>query len=295
VTGEARSRSTALTYGGTVSLFLEWLAARGLDPATVDVSGCVAFAVSRSDSGITGRTLARDIAALRSFFRYLALERIRIDNPADLLECPSREKKLPRVFSPEQVDAFLAAIPLDTPNGMRDRALFELVYSCGLRVSEVVSLSLGDIHFPERVVIVHGKGNKERLVPFGGEAERWLKLWLAEPRSAMTGNHAARSASQGSSQAVFVNNRGKRLSRKGIWKRFQEIEARSGLTGKVHTLRHSFATHLLAGGADLRTVQELLGHADVSTTQMYTHVEDDALQMYHADFFDNYRADDNNQ
>ena len=243
--------------------------------------------ISRSDGGASGKTLARDIAALRSFFRFLVLERLRTDNPADLIESPSREKKLPRVFSPEQVDAFLAAIPLDTPLGVRDRTLFELIYSCGLRASEAVALSLSDIHFAARTIIVHGKGNKERMVPFGGEAERWLKTWL-ESRAA----RARRPASV--TNAVFVNSRGGRLSRKGIWLRFQEIEARSGITGKVHTLSHSFATHLLAGGADLRTVQDLLGHADVATTQVYTHVEDEALQLYHADFFDNYRAEDEN-
>jgi integrase/recombinase XerD len=167
---------------------------------------------------------------------------------------------------------------------MRDRALFELIYSCGLRASEAVSLSVDDVYFAGRTIVVHGKGNKERMVPFGGEAEKYLRLWLDEGRARLAGNRPTK--------AVFVNNRGGRLSRKGIWKRFQDAEARSGITGKVHTLRHSFATHLLSGGADLRTVQELLGHADVTTTQVYTHVETDALAMYHAEYFDNYRADD---
>lgn len=286
MSGEGRARATAETYAITVNLFLEWLAQSGRAVETVDSRACIDFVISRSDSGASGKTLARDVAALRSFFRFLVLERIRADNPADLIESPSREKKLPRVFSPEQVDAFLAAIPLDTPLGVRDRTLFELIYSCGLRASEAVALSLSDIHFAARTIVVHGKGNKERMVPFGGEAERWLKTWLESARGDLVGRHAT--------NAVFVNSRGSRLSRKGIWLRFQEIEARSGITGKVHTLRHSFATHLLAGGADLRTVQDLLGHADVATTQIYTHIEDDALQMYHADFFDNYRAEDEN-
>lgn len=269
-----------------MKLFLAWLEKSGLAFETVDSRACIDFVISRSDGGASGKTLARDVAALRSFFRFLVLERLRTDNPADLIETPSREKKLPRVFSPEQVDAFLAAIPLDTPLGVRDRTLFEIIYSCGLRASEAVALSLSDIHFAARTIIVHGKGNKERMVPFGSEAERWLKTWLESARGELVGRRVM--------NAVFVNSRGTRLSRKGIWLRFQEIEARSGITGKVHTLRHSFATHLLAGGADLRTVQDLLGHADVATTQIYTHVEDDALQMYHADFFDNYRAEDEN-
>jgi integrase/recombinase XerD len=284
VSGEARARATAETYAVTVNLFLEWLEKSALAIETVDTRSCIDFVISRSDRGVSGKTLARDIAALRSFFRFLILERIRSDNPADLIESPSREKKLPRVFSPEQVDAFLVAIPLDSPLGVRDRTLFELIYSCGLRASEAVALSLSDIHFAARTIIVHGKGSKERMVPFGGEAERWLKTWLEGSRGEILGRKTT--------NAVFVNARGARLSRKGIWLRFQEIEARSGVTGKVHTLRHSFATHLLAGGADLRTVQDLLGHADVATTQIYTHVEDEALQLYHADFFDNYRAED---
>ncbi len=215
------------------------------------------------------------------------MERVRLDNPALTIESPRREKKLPRAFSPEQVERLLSAIPLDTPNGIRDRALFELVYSCGLRVSEAVSLSLPDVRFRERVVFIKGKGNKERIVPFGSEAESRLRAWLEGPRAELSGNSRC--------DAVFLNNRGTRLSRKGIWKRFQEIEARAGVTGKIHTFRHSFATHLLSGGADLRSVQELLGHADISTTQIYTHVDDDSLALYHADFFDNYRADDDNE
>jgi len=267
-----------------VTIFLEWLDTVSLVPETVDAEGCVRFIISRSDNGSLGRTLAKDIAALRSFFRYMMLERLRLDNPADLLESPTREKRLPRVLSPEQVDCFLNAIPLNSPYGIRDRALFELIYSCGLRVSEAVSVSLSDIYFSEKTILVHGKGNKERMVPFGTKAERCLAEYLEKARGELLGNRI--------SKALFINNRGTRLSRKGIWKRFQEIEILSGVTGKVHTLRHSFATHLLSGGADLRSVQDLLGHADVSTTQVYTHVEDDALQMYHADIFDNYRAED---
>jgi integrase/recombinase XerD len=284
VTGEAKSRLTASTYGFTVAAFLSWLDERALAIETVDTASCVRFILSRSDAGVEGKTIAKDIAALRSFFRFLSLERVRADNPADSLESPSRAKRLPRVFTPEQVDSLLSSIPLDTPYGVRDRALFELVYSCGLRVSEAVGLSLPDVDFRGKTVIVRGKGNKERMVPFGEAASRCLREYLEGARPSLVG--------RGGTQALFVNNLGKRLSRKGAWKRFQELELRSGVEGKIHTLRHSFATHLLAGGADLRTVQELLGHADIATTQIYTHVEDGAMQLYHADFFDNYRADE---
>lgn len=286
VTGEARSRLTAETYATTVRAFLSWLITGGKNVKTASNDDCVAFVIARSDSGISGKTVARDIAALRSFFRFAILERLRLDNPADTLECPARGKSLPRVLSPEDIDAFLRAIPLDTPNGIRDRALFELIYSCGLRASEAVSLSLSDIHFKERVILVHGKGSKERMVPFGDDAKKCLKEYLDGAREELLHNRV--------SSAVFVNQRGGRLSRKGIWLRFQDIETRSGVTAKVHTLRHSFATHLLSGGADLRSVQDLLGHADVSTTQIYTHVENDSLKVYHADYFDNYQPEGEN-
>jgi len=274
---------TASTYSGTVSRFMHMLEASGIDPALATTDDCIHFIIEKSSSGSGGKTIAKDIAALRSFFRFLILSHLRTDNPSDALQSPVREKKLPRVLSPEQVDQFLSAIPIDTPYGIRDRSLFELVYSCGLRVSEAVTLSLVDIHIKKKLILVKGKGDKERMVPFGPEAEKWLVLYLEETRKTLLGNRI--------SPAVFINNRGTRLSRKGIWKRFQDIEALSGIESKVHTLRHSFATHLLAGGADLRSVQDLLGHADVSTTQIYTHIENETLQLYHAEFFDNFKPE----
>jgi len=245
---------------------------------------CISFILGRTDAGMDGKTVAKDIAALRSFFRYLIMERAREDNPADLLESPKRGKSLPLVFDQSEIDSFLGAIKIDSPLGLRDRALFELIYSCGLRVSEASGLVISDVHFDERVLMVRGKGGKERMVPFGDEARRWLTQYIDEARGILTRGRAVKP--------LFVNNRGVGITRKGIWARFQDVEALSGLRGKVHTLRHSFATHLLSGGADLRSVQELLGHADITTTQVYTHVDDESLRLYHDDFFDNYRAED---
>lgn len=253
---------------------------------TADTDDCIDFVFFRATNGCTGKTIAKDTAAIRSFFRYLVIERVRNDNPADLLESPRREKTLPRVLTPVQIDDFLDAIPLDTDYGIRDRCLFELIYSCGLRVSEAVSLSLVDVRLKERLLLVHGKGGKERLVPFGEAARFQITRYLQDIRPKILGKKR--------NDAVFLNYRGGRLTRKGIWKRFHEIILSQGLESKIHTLRHSFATHLLAGGADLRSVQELLGHADVATTQIYTHIENSALQMYHADFFDNYQAETDN-
>ncbi len=275
--GEGLAALTAETYNVTIRNFLLWLDAAELDPCTVNTENCIAFLLSRSDLGLTGKTVSRDRAALRSFFRYLITEGLRTDNPADILESPRREKTLPRVLDTDQVELFLSAIDVSTVNGFRDRVLFELIYSCGLRVSEAVQLSVKDIHLQERIIIVSGKGRKERVVPFGESAARWLSLWLSDERRKMIKNTPT--------QAVFLNSRGTRLTRKGIWKRFQEICQTAGVTAKVHTLRHSFATHLLEGGADLHSVQQLLGHADISTTQIYTHVGNDGLELYHRDYF----------
>lgn len=283
LTARGSSVLTAETYGATIRLFFEFSSRKQADPSLADRELCIQFFLERADLGIEGKTLARDLAALRSFFSFLVSSGIRSDNPASLIEAPKRSQRLPRVFDQTQVDAFLSAIELDRRGGLRDRCLFELVYSCGLRVSEAVSLSLQDINIQERSILVTGKGNRQRMIPFGQTAAEWLSRYLREERPDLAGKQRT--------SAVFLNRYGRRLSRKGIWKRFQEIELRSGLTGKIHTLRHSFATHLLEGGADLRSVQELLGHADISTTQIYTHLDSDSLRLYHADFFDNYRAE----
>jgi integrase/recombinase XerD len=217
------------------------------------------------------------IVRLRGFFRFMRQEGLRADDPTELLESPRQERSLPDVIKAVDVDRMLAAIDVGSPGGLRDRALFELIYSCGLRISEAASLSFGMLFLNERMIRVTGKRRKERIIPFGEEAARWLSTYLAEGRPAL--ERSPRN------DRIFLNRSGRGISRKGIWKRFSELRLVSGVDGKVHTLRHSFATHLLAGGADLRTVQELLGHADISTTQIYTHVDADDLGKAHADFF----------
>ncbi len=280
MTGEARAKLTALTYLQTISLFVAWCEESDVSIEQATTRDCISFILDRSASGISGKTAAKDIAALRSFFRYLMIERLRDDNPAELLESPVRERSLPLVLTTDQIELFLSTISLDKPVGIRDRALFELIYSCGLRVSEAVTLSLDDIYHDEQMILVRGKGGKERFVPFGTKAREWLTLYLADARKVLVKSRPV--------QAVFVNYRGQRITRKGIWKRFNEICMQAGITARIHTLRHSFATHMLSGGADLRSVQELLGHSDVSTTQIYTHVEESALHEYHREVFDNF-------
>lgn len=282
ISAEARSRLTAQTYLNTLRLFQQQLGAeRRIETAGED--DCIAFLLTRSQDGVKGKTLAKDQAALRSFYRFLQLENLRTDNPAEHLDSPRCEKTLPRVLEPCEVDRLLAAIPLHTPNGVRDRALFELIYSAGLRVSEAAALSLEDIFFNEQLLKVNGKGGKERLIPFGAQAELRLRTYLQTARPLLL--KPSKPQHTETAGAVFINRLGGRLTRKGIWKRLQEIEQLSGVTSKIHTLRHSYATHLLAGGADLRSVQCLLGHSNISTTQIYTHIEDKDLAAYHRRFF----------
>jgi integrase/recombinase XerD len=171
------------------------------------------------------------------------------------------------------VEEMLNSVDTKGPLGIRDRTIFELIYSAGLRVSEVVSLNVVDIFFEEGIARVTGKGSKERLVIFGEEAEKWLKRYLLESRAELLGPR--RSA------ALFVGRTGKRLSRKGIWKNYERVTTQMGMSSRLHSLRHSFATEMLSGGADLRSVQELLGHADLSTTQIYTHVDHSMLKEQH--------------
>ncbi|MFW6312558.1 MAG: site-specific tyrosine recombinase XerD [Spirochaetota bacterium] len=270
------SRQTVATYLRDCRGFVTWANANDLEARSVTTAEIIDFLIMRQqDEGIDQRTIAKTISALRSLFGYLVLEKVRDDNPATLIELPRAAYRVPGVLEVEEIERLLAAIEIDGPLGLRDRALFELIYSCGLRISEAVDLSVDRLFLAERLIRVQGKGDKERLVPMGEYAHHWLKRYLAEARPLL----ARRPVS-----ALFLNNRGQQLSRKGMWKRFREIAERAGVEAKVHTLRHSFATHLLEGGADLRAVQELLGHADISTTQIYTHVDKDELATYHADY-----------
>jgi integrase/recombinase XerD len=225
---------------------------------------------------VSPRSIGRILSSLGSYYGFLIENGDCSVDPTSLVEKPRIKRRLPDVLSLDEVEAFLAAIDESTPNGVRDRALFELIYSCGLRISEASDLRMDRVYLEEGLVRVLGKGSKERVVPMGGEAIERLKAYFLEARGTLLKG--------GRSEYVFVNRSGKRLTRKGIWKRFTETRERAGLEAKVHTLRHSFATHLLSGGADLRSVQELLGHADISTTQIYTHIDAEELHRYHTDF-----------
>jgi integrase/recombinase XerD len=229
--------------------------------------------------GIDRRTMAKVMSGISGLFKYLILEGMRSDNPLKLVDMPRLGRALPTVYTIEEIDLLLSSIDVSNAYGLRDRALFELVYSCGLRVSEAVDLETQRVYLDQDLIRVRGKGDKERYLPLGEEAKHWLSVYLLEGRPKLL-----KSGRQGETH-LFLNSRGTGISRKGIWKRYSGIVERTGLqSSKVHTLRHSFATHLLKGGADLRSVQELLGHADISTTQVYTHLDSDDLRSYHKEF-----------
>lgn len=275
---ERLSESSAATYEECVKIFLNWLSAQEVKLADVSPQVLLTYLVWRhNEQKCDELTIAKDISALRALGSYLFRQKIWPENHAMLLERPKASKALPEVLSVEQVDMLLDSIDVTQPLGIRDRALFELIYSCGLRISEAAGLKISDLHLKERVLIVHGKGDKERMVPFGQSAKEKLAQYLEEVRPALVGSKIV--------PEVFVNYRGEPMSRKGIWKNFKALEVKNNLHAKVHTLRHSFATHLLAGGMDLRSVQELLGHADLATTTIYTHVDDKQLREGHQEFF----------
>ncbi len=291
---------TAEVYLREASCLLSWLEDRGLDIAQAGSADVLAYLVARQggsaspashhqgiaqrddgtgepSSPLSRKTMARVISSVHAFFKFMRLEGLRADDPSELIETPKQERSLPTVLAPGEVDRFLSTLDGEDPRSLRDRALFELIYSCGLRISEAASLSFDQLYLEERVIRVIGKRKKERIVPFGAEAATRLSLYLEKGRPSLV--KGVRS------DKVFLSQGGRGISRKGIWKRFDMARQVAGVDAKVHTFRHSFATHLLAGGADLRTVQELLGHSDISTTQIYTHIEPEALGDYHDEYF----------
>ena len=271
-----KSKNTSETYLISIKIFINWLLEKNLDLETLSIQDLMGYFVERkihSDE----RTVAKEISSLRSFGSYLVRLGVWKENIGFLLEVPRKSITVPKVLSVDEVEKLLASIDVSTSLGIRDRALFEIIYSSGLRISEVSGLLIQNLYLKEGILFVLGKGNKERLVPFGDNAKFWLSKWINEERPKILGRKNV--------PYVFVNYQGKQFSRKGIWKRFQEIKALSGVESKVHTLRHSFATHLLQGGADLRSVQQLLGHSDLATTQIYTHVDNSELKSFHKEFF----------
>jgi site-specific recombinase XerD len=262
---------TRRAYGVDLAQLGEWAGGRGLEPTALSHRDLRRFAAVLGERGAAKSTVARKLAAIRTFYRHL-LERGEIDaNPADLVSSPKKDAYLPHVLKQDEVVELLERIPGTTPLDLRDRAMFELAYAAGLRAEELVNLDTASADADAEEVRVEGKGGRTRVVPAGEHAWRALDRYLTRGRPALD---------TGESRALFLSKSGRRLSTSDVRRRLKLQARRVGVS--PHTLRHSFATHLLEGGADLRTIQELLGHASISTTQTYTRVESRRLKLAYA-------------
>lgn len=261
------SGNTVEGYLHDVGLLVEYAAAGELDLKTMEETDLHEFLSSLRDMGIGARSQARIISGIRGFYRYLMLEGVVETNPAELLDSPRLTLHLPEVLSVEEIDAMIAAIPREKDEALRNEAIIEMLYGSGLRVSELVGLRLSRLDLEEGFVLVEGKGSKERVVPVSPRAVELVRLWLVQRNLMKVADDA--------SDILFLNRRGRRLTRVMIFYIVKDLAARAGITRNVspHTLRHSFATHLLEGGANLRSIQELLGHESLTTTELYVHLD----------------------
>jgi integrase/recombinase XerC/integrase/recombinase XerD len=271
----AAAEKTRRAYSGDLARFAQWCVRHDLEPTAVDVRSLRRYAASLSQGGLAPSSLARNIASLRSFYR-MQREHGAVDaNPAELLTLPKRPRSLPHVLRPEELAILLDRIPGATALDLRDRAMLELAYASGLRAEELVKLKLDSVDFDAEQVRIEGKGSKTRLVPVGEPALRALRAYLDRARPALAHDDDS---------ALLLSKSGRPLSTSDVRRRLRIWSLRAGLGGAVHphALRHSFATHLLNGGADLRAIQELLGHSSISTTQVYTQVESARLRRAYA-------------
>jgi integrase/recombinase XerC/integrase/recombinase XerD len=266
---------TRRAYGIDLGQLAAWCAGRGLDPAQVDYKALRRYAAHLSDRRVAATTVARKLAAARQFFGSQVEHGHMGANPADLLPLPRKEQPLPKALNANDVSALLDRIPTTTPLEQRDRALFEVAYGCGLRAEELVTLDVESVLFESEELRVEGKGAKTRIVPAGEHALGAIRAYLERARPALTGPDEP---------ALFVSKTGRRLSTSDVRRRLRAWARHARAEGAVnpHALRHSFATHLLEGGADLRAIQELLGHATISTTQVYTRVDSARLRAAYA-------------
>ena len=274
------SENTRLAYGHDLAEFLAFLSRRGrAGIQEVERRDILDFLMEGKRKGLAAASLARRLVAIKVFFRHLAQEGLLAVNVADAMESPRLWKILPPTLTREEVDRLLAAPDPATPRGLRDRAILETFYATGLRVSELAALTLDSLHFDAEYIRCVGKGDKERVVPIGGRAIAAVQVWLERGRPA----YAARGAA---GRAVFLSRLGRPLTRNGLWRHIRAYARKAGIRKELspHTLRHSFASHLLANGASLRVIQEMLGHADIATTQIYTHVDQGRLQAVHRQY-----------
>ena len=276
---QGASVQTSRAYKLDIARFVGYVSVKGASsPSEISARMLREYVYHLKDLGLSPASIRRNVSAVRSYFKFLLGEGHIVRDPSERLETPKRWRTLPEVLGIEEIEKLLAAPSLDEPLAFRDRAMLELAYGAGLRVSEWISLSVRDVMLPDHLVRVFGKGSKERLVPIGRRAIGAIAIYLRELRPKLE---------KGEGKGIlFLNARGQPLSRMGAWKILRKYVDQAGITKPVspHTLRHSFATHLLEGGADLRAVQEMLGHVDISTTQIYTHVDREYLRTVHKQF-----------
>jgi integrase/recombinase XerD len=267
--------ATVEAYAHDLATFMAHMDRQGLTVQEADAAAVAGYLLSLADDGQSARSQARRLSSLRGFFRYLVAERHLSREPTDLIDGPRLGRRLPGVLTPDEVGRLLEAPPADTPRGIRDRAMLQTMYAAGLRVSELCRLELGDVNLEAGFLAAFGKGRKRRVVPLGEVASDAIVVYQEQVRG--------RWARPGE-RCLFVTHRGGPMTRQGFWKLVKRHAAAAGITKAIspHKLRHSFATHLLLGGADLRAVQSMLGHADIATTQVYTHVTGDHLARTHA-------------
>ncbi|EFG48987.1 tyrosine recombinase XerD [Aerococcus viridans ATCC 11563 = CCUG 4311] len=266
---EGLAENSIISYKQELNRMMTYLNRQGIEKVQVISQDTVLDHLKWMDEDhLATSTRSHYVSTLRHFFRYLKLDGVIEDNPMEKISLPKKTQHLPAVLTLDEVDRILATPDITKPLGLRDRTLLETLYSTGMRVSEIIHIKLEDIHLDMGFIQTIGKGGKERLVPIGEMAEDWINKYLTEGRPKLVKDE---DETQG---YLFVNNRGKPLSRQGVWKNLKKMVMMAHITKDIspHTLRHSFATHLLENGADLRVVQELLGHSDISTTQIYTHI-----------------------
>ena len=273
------SRNTIEAYSHGLTRFLNHLREKGVQEIReVGKFHIRGFLLALRGKNLNTKSIVRNLVAIRTFFRFLIQEGVLESNPAEELESPQVAKTLPEILTLEEIEQILEQPNLQTPLGTRDRAMLEMLYATGMRVSELTQLPIHQVNLEGGYVLLYGKGSKERIVPLGTEAMKWVTVYLKTARGILSKGKE--------NPSLFINRSGKGMSRQRVWKNLKDYARRAGLRKRItpHLLRHSFASHLLERGADLRSVQMMLGHADISTTQIYTHVTGERLKKVHKQY-----------
>lgn len=275
------SENSIKSYQRDLSQYLDYIKDQDIEDLNqVDRYLILSFLQDQRQGGKSNNSIVRMVSSLRKFHQYLSQEKICDHDPMELIDTPKKSKKLPNVISLNDVEKLIEISDTTTTLGLRDRAILELMYATGLRISELIDLKMNQLHLTMSLIQTLGKGDKERIIPISDTAKEWLELYIDTSREVLL------TKTSKDQPYVFLNSRGGQLSRQGLWKKIKQLVQKAGIKESVtpHTLRHSFATHLLENGANLRVVQELLGHADISTTQIYTHITKQRLQSVYQNY-----------